>query len=122
MMYTAADDRGYDVWTLVSATLFLFSMRILLHPALARHGCSENCTHTYFSILAQAFSNEVSLLSKFYIDIHVFYFNGCLPVVSQFIVILTKKKMLLFKFLWLEFRFKSFFVLQCILTVLCVYA
>ena len=35
-----------------------------------------------------------------------------LTVVSQFNVILTKKKTLLFKFLWLEFRFKLFLELH----------
>ena len=55
----------YDVWTLVSATCFLFSLHILFHAALAQHGCLDHCTHTYFFILAQAFSNEVSFLSRY---------------------------------------------------------
>ena len=38
------DDRGYDVLTLVSNTCSLFSLRILFHAALARHGCLDHCT------------------------------------------------------------------------------
>ena len=75
VMYTAADDRGYDVWTLVYATCSLFSLRILFHAALARHGCLDHCTHIYLSILAQAFSNEVSFLSGYSFANVLIYFT-----------------------------------------------
>ena len=59
---------------LVSAICSLFSLRILFHAALARHGCLDHSTHIYFSILAQAFSNEVSFLSSnFFANVLIYF-------------------------------------------------
>ena len=68
--------------------------------------CSKRLTIINFTLSRSAFEALSSTI-----------FEACFPpsgltVGTQFIVILTKKKTLLFKFLWLEFRFKSFLEMQ----------